>query len=117
MLEGVLDLLLITIVFRKILRYILECHPSLVCNHVIGMSLVCTRMSSVCHSYVLACPPYVTFMYLYVIRMSLVCTHVSSYVIRMWFEFLDVYMDHLRYYLHENIMYRAELNLVEQKYC
>ena len=42
-------------------------------SYVIRMSLVCTRMSSVCH-------PYVTRMYSYVIRMSLGC---HSYAIRM----------------------------------
>ena len=42
------------------------------------MSLVCTRMPSVCHSYVLVCHPYITRMYSYVIRMSLVCTRMSS---------------------------------------
>ena len=46
-----------------------------------------TRMSSVCHSYVFLCHPYVTRMYSYVTRMSLVCTCLSpvchSYVIRM----------------------------------
>ena len=40
-------------------------------SYVIRMSLVCTRMSSVCHSYVLVCHPYV-------ILMSLVCTGMSS---------------------------------------
>ena len=53
------------------------------------MSLVCTRMSFVCHSYVLVCDPYITRMYSYVIRMSLVChpyvTRLYSYVIRMSF--------------------------------
>ena len=34
---------------------------------------VSTRMSSVCHSYVLICHPYFTCMYSYVIHMSLVC--------------------------------------------
>ena len=44
-------------------------------------------MPSVCHSYVLACHPYVTFMYSYVLRVSLVCypyvTRMYSYVLRM----------------------------------
>ena len=67
-------------------------------SYVIRMSLVCTRMSSVYHSYVLVCHPCVTRMYSCVIRMSLVCTHVirmslvcirmpsvcHSYVIRMY---------------------------------
>ena len=52
------------------------------------MSLACTRMSSVCHSYVLVCHPYVTRMYSYVIRMSLVCTRMlsvcHSYVVLPW---------------------------------
>ena len=48
----------------------------LLCN---GMSSVCTRMSSVCHSYVLSCHPYATRMYSYVIRMSSVC---HLYVLR-----------------------------------
>ena len=87
--------------------YVLACHPyvppiysyvirmSVVCTrmssvcltylHVIRMSLVCTRMSSVCHSYILICHPYVTRMYSYVIRMSLVCTCSHTYVTRIWF--------------------------------
>ena len=50
--------------------------------HVIRMSLIgnsyVTRMSSVCHPYVLVCHPDVTCMYSYVIRMSLICTGMSS---------------------------------------
>ena len=46
--------------------------------YVIPMSVVCARVSSVCHSYVLVCHPNVTHMYPYVIRMSLVCTRMSS---------------------------------------
>ena len=71
------------------------------------MSSVCTRissvcqsylfrMSSVCHLYVLVCHPYVTRMYLHVIHMSLICTRMPPvcysyllvchpYVTRMWF--------------------------------
>ena len=37
------------------------------------MSFACTRMSSVCHLYLLVYHPYVTPMYSYVIRMLLVC--------------------------------------------
>ena len=83
--------------FKKLTSFFFRtsCHPyvtrmSFVC-HVIRMSLVCTRMLSVCHSYVLichlyvtrmssvrhsyvlVCHPYVTRMYSSVIRMSLVC--------------------------------------------
>ena len=47
-------------------------------SYIIRMSLVCTRMSSVCHSYVLVYNPYVTRMYSHVIRMSIVCTRMSS---------------------------------------
>ena len=47
-------------------------------SYVIRMSLVCTRMSFVCHSYVLVCHPYVTHLYSYVIYISLVCTRMSS---------------------------------------
>ena len=47
-----------------------------------GISLICTSMSSVYHSYVirmsLVCHPYITRMYSYVICMSLVCTRMSS---------------------------------------
>ena len=71
------------------------------------MSLGCTRMSSVYHSYVLVCHQYVTRMssvchshvlvcHPYVTRMSFACTRMSSvchsyvpvchpYVTRMWF--------------------------------
>ena len=51
----------------------LACH-----SHTVCMSLVCTRMSSVCPSHLLVCHPYVTLMYFYVIRMSLVCIRMSS---------------------------------------
>ena len=59
------------------------------CMYVIGMSVVCTRMSSVCHSshkclyvmvchsYVLVCNPHVTRIYSYVIRMSTICSPMS----------------------------------------
>ena len=47
-------------------------------SYVIHRSLVCTRISSVCHLYVLVCNPYVTRMYSHVIRMSIVCTRMSS---------------------------------------
>ena len=75
--------------------YVLVCHPyvtrmrsyvaliSLVCTrissicqsydwYVIRMSLLCTSMSPVCRSYVLVCHPYVTRIYSEVIHMSLV---------------------------------------------
>ena len=78
----------------------LVCHPyfTRMYSHVICMSLVCTRMSFVCHSnpirMSLVCHPYVTRMYSYVILTSLVCIRMSfactcmssvchSYVIRM----------------------------------
>ena len=71
-------------------------------SYIIRMSVVCTRISSVCYSCVIGCHPYFTRMYLYVIRMysyvirmSLACTRMSSvchsyvlvyhpYVIRMY---------------------------------
>ena len=53
--------------------------------YAIRMSLVCTHMSSVCHSYVLVghshvlvCHPYVLWMYSYIILMSLARTCMSS---------------------------------------
>ena len=70
------------------------------------MSLACTCMSCVCHSYVLVCHSYVTHMYSYVIRMSLVChpyvTRMYSYVIRMWLVCtrLSSYVIRMRFY-HE----------------
>ena len=50
--------------------YVLVCHSYV------------TRMSSVCHLYVLVCHPYVTRMYSYVTRISLVW---HPYVTRTWF--------------------------------
>ena len=47
-------------------------------SYLIRMSVVCTRISSVCYSCVIGCHPYFTRMYSYVIRMSLVCTRISS---------------------------------------
>ena len=77
-------------IYKKLLKSQLyyffrtACHP-----HV-------SRMSFVCHPYVVVFYPYVTRMYSYVIRMSLVCTHRASvchsyilvchsYVTRLWF--------------------------------
>ena len=80
------------------------------CMYVIGISVVCTRMSSVCHSshkclyvmvchsYVLVCNPHVTRIYSYVIRMSTICSPMSpvchsyvlvchAYVTRLWFYY------------------------------
>ena len=75
--------------------YLLRYHPYATCiylhllvshsyvtrmySHVICMAIICTRMSSVCHSYVLLCHPYVTPMYSYVISMSLECTRMLSF--------------------------------------
>ena len=79
---------------------------SLACAHshsyVICMSLVCTRMSSVCHWYVLACQPYVTRMYSYVICMSLVYgftmnsmktlkTLKANVVTVFWYKFSSIF--------------------------
>ena len=64
-------------------------HVTRMYSHVIRISLVCTRMSFICHLYVLVSDPYVTRMYSHVIHMSLVChphvnvTRMYSYVIRM----------------------------------
>ena len=67
--------------------YALVCHPYVtgMCSYDIRMSLVCTRMSFVCHSYVLVRHSYVTHMYSFIIRLSLVCTRISPYDTRMWF--------------------------------
>ena len=76
----------------------LVCHlyVSRMYSYVICMLLVCTRMSSVCHSHVLVCHRCATRMYSYVIRMSLISTRMSTvcrsyllvchlYVTRMWY--------------------------------
>ena len=59
-------------------------------SYAIRMSLVCTRMWSVCYSCVLVCHLYVTRMYSYVFGMSLVCTRMSSvchsYVVLPWIK-------------------------------
>ena len=47
-------------------------------SYFIRMSLVCTRMSFLCHLYVIVCHLYVTHMYSHVTRMSFVCTRMSS---------------------------------------
>ena len=50
-----------------IIRMSLICHPYVtrMYSYVIRMSLACTRMSSICRSYVLVCHPYVTGMWFY----------------------------------------------------
>ena len=45
----------------RVLLYVIR--MSLVCTHMSGMPLLCTRMLPVCHSYVLLCHPYVTHLY------------------------------------------------------
>ena len=61
----------------------------------IRVTVVWTRMSSVCHSHVLECHPYITHMYSYAIRMSLVYTRMSSvchlYVVLPWTIFKHVF--------------------------
>ena len=47
------------------------------------MSLACSCMWCVCHSYILVCHSYVTGMYSYVIHMSLACTRMSLVCTRM----------------------------------
>ena len=56
--------------------YVMVCHSYY--SYVIRMSLVSTRMSSVCQLYAVVCQSYITCMYQYAIRMSLVCTPMSS---------------------------------------
>ena len=72
----------ITLFFFRphVVRMTLACHSYVtrMYEYIIGMSLVCTLMSSVRHSNVPVCHPYVTRMYSYVIRTSLVCTRISS---------------------------------------
>ena len=73
--------------------HILVRHPYVthIYSHVIGVSLVCSRLSFVCQLYVLVCHPYVTRIYSYVILCHsylLVChvyvTRMYSNVIRMF---------------------------------
>ena len=70
-------------IIKKVLKSLFFFHSRIpVCHsyatrtysHVIRMPLVCTRMPSACHLYVLVCHPYVT-------RMSSVC---HSYVVLPW---------------------------------
>ena len=88
MLVGVLNLPLITMVFLNIFRIIiwkvhkLEQPSNQHCSQplkVVCMSLVCSRMSSLCHSYVFVCHPFVTRMYSYVILLLLVCICMTSF--------------------------------------
>ena len=60
---------------------LLVCHPNVTCmySYVIRTSLVCTCMSSICHSHVLVYHPYVTRMYSYVIGMSLLCGFTMNF--------------------------------------
>ena len=68
--------------FKKLTLFFIRnsCHLCVTRMYVyfVRMSLVCTRMSFLCHSYVLECRSYVTCMYSYVIRMSFVCTLMLS---------------------------------------
>ena len=84
----------VTFMCLYVIRMSLICtRLSSVCHsHVIRMSLICTRMSFVCHSYVLVCHPHITLMssvcHSYVLvctLMSLICTLCHPYVTRMWF--------------------------------
>ena len=66
-------------------------------SNVIGMSLVCTGVSSVCHSYVVIYHPHVTRMYWCVICMSSVYTRMSS--VCHWYVVLP---GTIIYHLHLN---------------
>ena len=65
-------------VCQSYVLFVCHLYVTLMYSYLIRMSLVRTRMSPVCHSYVLVCHRYVTRMYSYVIRMSLACTRMSS---------------------------------------
>ena len=67
------------------------------------MSLICTRMSSVCQSYVLACRPCLTRMYSYVIRMPLVCSHMSS-VCHSYVLLCHSYVTHMSSVCHSYVL-------------
>ena len=77
-----------------------------------------TRMSSVCHLYVLVCHPYVTLMYSYVICMSLIShpyvTRMYSYVIHMslvcGFTVNLYYMQMLPINRHNTVLVQMELS-------
>ena len=86
-------------------RMLSACHSNVICmschpfvthmySYIIRISLVCTRMTLICHSFVIVCYPYVTRMYSYVIRISLVSTRMSS----VWHSYVVVsqpYVTHM----------------------
>ena len=53
-------------------------YVTLICFYAIRISVVYTRMSSVCHLCVLLCHSCVTHVYSYIIHMSHICTRMSS---------------------------------------
>ena len=87
-------------------RISLVCHPyfthiSSVCHsYVIRMSPVCTRMSSVCRSHVLVCHPYVTRMYSCVIRMSL----VYGFIMNRWICLVELFWKKRKLCCHWNLL-------------
>ena len=80
-------------------RMSLVCHLYVthINSYVIRMLLLCTRMLYVCHSYVRLRQPYVTRMYSYVTSKSLVCTRMSSvchsYVVLPWNDFKKMFFE------------------------
>ena len=90
--------------------------------YVIPMSLVCTHMSSVCHSYVLLCHPYVIRMYSYVIRISLVCTRMSSVwhsyvVLPLNFSTTMVWYKRYEYFRHDVFPLEQQEDFFFKKRC
>ena len=81
-------------------------------------------MSSVCHSYVLVCHPYVTRKYWCVIRMSLVFSRMSSvchsyillchpYVTCLWFYHEPIYMHYAQ--LKKNVKFQIRKKMTNSR--
>ena len=94
--------LYVTRIYYPHYLYVLVCHPYVtrMYSYVICMSLVCTLMSSVCHSFVFVYHPCVTRMYSYVIHMSLIC----GFTVNLY------YMQMLPVNIHNTALIRMELS-------
>ena len=87
-------------------------------SYVLVRHLYVTRMSSVCHSYVLVCHsyalvchPYVTRIYLYVIHMSLVCG-ITMNLFYPWFDAKNMNVFNMMYSLWSN---KKKINRIMKK--
>ena len=100
--------------FKKLTLFFFQtaCRP-----YVTRMSFVCHSYVLVCHSCVLVCPPYITRIYSCIILMSLVCTRISS-VCRSYVLVCHPYVTHMyQYVIRMSLVCGFTMNRRPEVFC